>query len=113
MYPKTPGLLYAGTQQTVYVSKDGGAQWTKVADGLTHAVPAIVVVPGEHTPIVTFAAAGQIVRYPAGGSGDSVGFISNLLIIVIVGSAAWFVLARYRLIPSPRALLRRFTQRGA
>ncbi len=66
--------------------------WAKVADGLAHAVPAIVVAPGLNTPTVTFAAAGQIVRYPAGSGGsDSGGILSTLLLIVIVGAAAWFI----------------------
>jgi photosystem II stability/assembly factor-like uncharacterized protein len=110
-YFATPGLLYAGTGQTVYTSADGGQRWSKVADGLAHAIPAIVVVPGQNTPTVTFAAAGQIARYPAvaGGSG---GILSTLLLVVIVGAAAWFVLARYRIVPGLPKLWRRLTQRG-
>jgi len=60
---------------------------------------------------VTFVAAGQIARYPAtaGGSG---GILSTLLPVVILGAAAWFVLARYRIVPSPSAIRRRLTRRG-
>ncbi len=110
-YFAAPGLLYAGTGQTVYTSTDGGQHWAKVADGLAHAIPAIVVVPGQNTPTVTFVAAGQIARYPAmaGGSG---GILSTLLLVVIVVAAAWFVLARYRIVPGPPKVWRRLTQRG-
>ncbi|HKW20248.1 MAG TPA: hypothetical protein VJO13_02645 [Ktedonobacterales bacterium] len=110
-YFATPELLYAGTGQTVYTSTDGGQHWAKVADGLAHAVPAIVVVPGQNTPTVTFVAAGQIARYPAvAGSGG--GIFSTLLLVVIVGAAAWFVLARYRLVPGLPKVWRRVTRRG-
>lgn len=113
-YPATRGLLYAGTQQTVYVSRDGGAHWAKVADGLTHAVLAIVVAPGQNTPTVTFAASGQIARYPAGSSGsDSGGILSTLLLIVIVVPAGWYLLAHYRLVPSLADARRRLARRGA
>lgn len=110
-YFATSGLLYAGTAQTVYTSTDGGQHWAKVADGLAHAIPAIVVVPGQSTPTVTFVAAGQIARYPA-GAGGSGGFLGTLLPVVILGAAAWFVLARYRIVPSPSAIRRRLTRRG-
>jgi photosystem II stability/assembly factor-like uncharacterized protein len=113
-YPLTPGLLYAGTAQTVYASTDGGQHWAKVANGLAHAVPAIVVAPGLNTPTVTFAAAGQIVRYPAVSGGDaSGGILSTLLLIVIVGAAAWFILARYRIVPSLTDLRRRLARHSA
>jgi len=110
-YFAAPGLLYAGTAQTVYSSTNGGQHWVKVADGLAHAIPAIVVVPGQNTPTVTFVAAGQIARYPAvaGGSG---GILSTLVIVVIVGAAAWFVLARYRIVPGLPGIRRRLTRRG-
>jgi hypothetical protein len=110
-YFATPGLLYAGTGQTVYASTDGGQHWDKVADGLAHAIPAIVVVPGQNTPTVTFVAAGQIARYPA-VAGSSGGILSTLLLVVIVGAAAWFVLARYRIVPSLPKVWRRLTRRG-
>jgi len=110
-YFATPGLLYAGTGQTVYTSTDGGQHWAKVADGLAHAIPAIVVVPGQNTPMVTFVAAGQIARYPA-VAGSSGGALSTLLLVVIVGAAAWFVLARYRIVPSLPKVWRRLTRRG-
>lgn len=110
-YVATPGLLYAGTGQTVYTSTDGGQHWSKVADGLAHAIPAIVVVPGQNTPTVTFVAAGQIARYPA-VAGSSGGILSTLLLVVIVGAAAWFVLARYRIVPSLPKVWRRLTRRG-
>lgn len=110
-YYATPGLLYAGTAQTVYTSTDGGQHWSKVADGLAHAIPAIVVVPGQNTPTVAFVAAGQIARYPA-VTGSSGGILSTLLLLVIVVAAAWFVLARYRIVPSLPKVWRRLTQRG-
>lgn len=110
-YFATPGLLYAGTGQTVYTSTDGGQHWAKVADGLTHAIPAIVVVPGQNTPTVTFVAAGQIARYPA-VAGSSGGILSTLLLVMIVGAAAWFVLARYRLVPGLSEIRRRLSGRG-
>jgi hypothetical protein len=110
-YFATPELLYAGTGQTVYTSADGGQHWAKVADGLAHAIPAIVVVPGQNTPTVTFVAAGQIARYPAvAGSGG--GILSTLVLVVIVGAAAWFVLARYRIVPGLPNVWRRLTRRG-
>lgn len=111
-YVVTPGLLYAGTAQTVYVSTDGAQHWAKVANGLAHAIPAIVVAPGQNTPTVTFAAAGQIVRYPAGSGGDN-GILGNLLLLVIVGAAVWYVLARYRLIPSLRDIRGRLSRRDS
>jgi photosystem II stability/assembly factor-like uncharacterized protein len=110
-YAARPGLLYAGTGQTVYTSTDGGAHWAKVADGLAHAIPAIAVVPGQNTPTVTYVAAGQIARYPAGESGGG-GILSSLIFIVIIGSAAWFVLARYRIVPSLPEVRRRLARRG-
>lgn len=112
VYPSVPGLLYAGTDQTIYVSSDGGRQWKKVAEGLAHAVPAIVVVPGEHIPTVTFAAAGQIVRYPAGATNEG-GILSTLLLLIIVGLAAWYVLARYRIVPGIKEVRRRLVGGGA
>lgn len=110
-YVATPGLLYAGTAQTVYSSTDGGQHWAKVADGLAHAIPAIVVVPGQNTPTVTYVAAGQIARYPA-AAGGSGGILSTLLLVVIIGAAAWFVLARYRIVPSIPQIRRRLSRRG-
>lgn len=109
-YFATPGLLYAGTAQTVYSSADGGQHWVKVANGIAHAVPAIVVVPGQNTPTVTFAAAGQIVRYPPGTVNDS-GILSTLLILVMVGATAWYVLARYRIVPGLPTVWKRIAQR--
>jgi photosystem II stability/assembly factor-like uncharacterized protein len=110
-YFAAPGLLYAGTAQTVYSSTDGGQHWAMVANGLAHAIPAIVVVPGQNTPTVTFVAAGQIARYPAVAGGDG-GILSTLVVIVIVGAAAWFVLARYRIVPGLPGIRRRLTRRG-
>jgi len=69
------------------------------------------VVPGQNTPTVTFVAAGQIARYPAVAGGDG-GILSTLVVIVIVGAAAWFVLARYRIVPSLPEIRRRLTRRG-
>lgn len=111
-YAGTSGLLYAGTGQTVFTSVDGGRNWTKVAGGLAHAVSAIVVTPGQNTPTVAFAAAGQIVRYPAGQVGGG-GILSTLVIVVIIGAAAWFILARYRIVPSFPEALRRIRGRGS
>ncbi|HEY1387592.1 MAG TPA: hypothetical protein VGF38_03530 [Ktedonobacterales bacterium] len=110
-YFATPGLLYAGTGQTVYTSTDGGQHWTKVADGLAHAISAIVVAPGQNTPTVTYVAAGQIARYPA-AAGSGGGFLGTLLVVVIVGACAWFVLGRYRIVPSLPKVWRRLTRRG-
>ncbi|HEY7341636.1 MAG TPA: hypothetical protein VH591_12190 [Ktedonobacterales bacterium] len=110
-YFSTPGLLYAGTAQTVYTSMDGGQHWAKVAGGLAHAIPAIVVVPGQNTPTVTFVAAGQIARYPAVAGGGG-GILSTLVIVVIIVAAAWFVLARYRIVPGLSAIRRRLGRRG-
>lgn len=109
-YPGTPGLLYAGTDKTVYTSNDGGQHWKQVADGLSHQVPAIVVVPGQNTPTVTYAAAGQVSRYPA-GSGGGGGFLSMLILVVIVVSAGWYVLAHWGFVPGIREIRRRLAQR--
>lgn len=109
-YAKTAGLLYAGAGKSVYVSADGGKQWRQVADGLSHAVPAIVVVPGQNTPTVTFAASGQIARYPAAKAGSG-GILGSLIVILIVGGTAWYILARYGILPSYKDLRRRFSTR--
>ncbi|HEU5348898.1 MAG TPA: hypothetical protein VFU63_09845 [Ktedonobacterales bacterium] len=111
-YPPVPGVLYAGTEQTVYSSSDGGRTWKKVAAGLAHAVPAIVVVPGEHTPTVTFVAAGQIARYPANAGGGDGGFLGSLIIIAVVGFAAWYILGRYGLVPGLSEVRRRISRRS-
>jgi photosystem II stability/assembly factor-like uncharacterized protein len=109
-YYATPGLLYAGTANTVYFSTDGGQHWKLVAAGLAHAVPAIVVTPGKDTPTVTFVASGQIARYPAGNAASG-GILSSLLLVVIIGSAAWYILARYRIVPSIKDVRRRLSRK--
>lgn len=109
-YAKSPGLLYAGAGKSVYVSADGGKQWRQVADGLSHAVPAIVVVPGQNTPTVAFVASGQIARYPAAKA--SGGVLGSLLVLLIVGGTAWYILARYGIVPSYKDLRRRFGTRA-
>lgn len=109
-YYATPGLLYAGTEKTVYISTDGGQHWKLVAGGLAHAVSAIVVVPGKASPTVTFVAAGQIARYPVGNVGGG-GILSSLILIVIIGAVAWYVLARYRIVPSIKDVRRRLSRK--
>lgn len=111
-YPPMPGLIYAGAGQTVYSSTDGGQHWNKVADSLTHDVPAIVIVPGQNTPTVTFVAAGQIARYPPGASGGDGGIFGTLIVLLIVGFAAWFVLRRYGFAPGLSDVRRRAARRG-
>lgn len=110
-YPSKPGLLYAGTDKTAYATTDGGAHWTKVADGLTHAVPAIVISPGQHTPTVAYVAAGQIARYPAASVGGG-GILSVSLLLIIVVLTGWYVLGRYGIVPTMTAVRRRITRRG-
>lgn len=112
-YPPTPGLIYAGTGQTVYSSTDGGQHWNKVADGLAHDVPAIVIVPGQKTPTVTFVAAGQIARYPPGASGGDGGIFGTVIVLLIVGFAAWFVLRRYGFAPGLSDIRRRVPRPGS
>lgn len=109
-YPGTAGLLYAGTDKAVYTSTDGGQHWKQVADSLSHQVPAIVVVPGQNTPTVTYAAAGQVSRYPAGNGGGG-GILGTLILAVIVGATAWYVLAHWGFVPGIREVRRRLTQR--
>jgi photosystem II stability/assembly factor-like uncharacterized protein len=111
-YPGTVGLLYAGTQKTVYSSTDGGQNWQKVADGLTHSVPAIVVVPGQNTPMVTFVASGQIARYPGSAAGSG-GIFSTILLLLIVVLLVWYILGRYKIVPSMTEVRRRLTRRGS
>jgi BNR/Asp-box repeat protein len=111
-YAKSPGLLYAGAGNSVYISTDGGKQWRLVAGGLSHAVPAIVVVPGQNTPTVTFVASGQIARYPA-AKGSSGGAIGSLLVFLMIGLTAWYILARYGIVPSYKDLRRRFGTRAS
>ncbi len=106
IYAKSPGLLYAGAGKSVYISADGGKQWREVAGGLSHAVPAIVVVPGQNTPTVAFVASGQIARYPAAKASGG-GVLGSLLVLLIVGGTAWYILARYRIVPSYKDLRRR------
>lgn len=104
-YSETPGLLYAGTDQAVYSSTDGGQHWQQVADSLSHQVPAIAVVPGQANPTVTYAVTGQILRYPPGNAGGG-GFLGTLLLVVIVGASAWYVLAHWGFVPGIREVRR-------
>jgi hypothetical protein len=110
-YSATPGLLYAGTAQTVYFSTDGGRHWRQVAGGLAHQVPAIVVSPGKNTPTVTYAAAGQIARYPAATSGGN-DFITPILLLLMIVFAGWYILGHYHIVPSFTDVRRRLTRRA-
>lgn len=64
--PTTAGGLYAGTDQQVFHSTDEGRHWALVAPGLAHPVAAVLPLRGSSDRVVVFAAAGDLMRYPAG-----------------------------------------------
>jgi photosystem II stability/assembly factor-like uncharacterized protein len=51
--PKNPNLLYAGTENDVYASWDGGARWSSIRNGLPPApVRDLLIHPREHDVIL-------------------------------------------------------------
>jgi photosystem II stability/assembly factor-like uncharacterized protein len=110
-YPATTDTLYAGVGQTVYSSGDGGQHWKQVANDLEHSAVAIVVTPGQHAPTVAFVAAGQISRYPAQPGGNNDSFAGTVVVVIIIGLLAWYVLGHYHIVPSMADVRRRITQR--
>jgi hypothetical protein len=90
--PSHPGTLYAGTEQTVLRSTDGGRQWPEVAPGLAQPVAAIVTAPQAGGQPVVFVATDRVRRYPAfaGQSSNPLGAAANILVIAIVlAVGAW------------------------
>jgi photosystem II stability/assembly factor-like uncharacterized protein len=110
-FAATPDTLYAGVGQTVFSTSDGGQHWKQVANDLEHAAVALAVTPGQHAPVVAFAAAGQIARYPAQqGSGDS-SVEGTILAAIVIGLMGWYVLGHYHIVPSMSDVRRRITRR--
>jgi ligand-binding sensor domain-containing protein len=69
--PHQPGAIVAAFTSGVYVSTDGGATWTVVAQGLTKPVSGLGVARDANGANVYFAASGQLARFPTGISGSN------------------------------------------
>lgn len=108
----TSGTLYAGAGSAVFFSTDGGRSWRRIAAPLNAPVNDVIAVVGKGGGNVVYAASGTILRYPAnqGASTDSVlpALISGLVLLGLV----YYLLVRIRVVPSPRAVLRRRGQAG-
>lgn len=87
--PSTPGVLYAGTDVTVFQSSDGGRTWRGVASGLNTHVASLLVVHG-----VILAGTNELVRFPPRGGTSVVNGIINLLFLLMLGGVGFFLLRR-------------------
>ena len=90
--PSTPGVLYAGTDVTVFRSSDGGRTWHGVARGLNTHIASLLVAHG-----IVFAGTSELVRYPPrNGAGVENGII-NLLFLLALGGIGFLLLRRSRI----------------
>ncbi len=90
--PGTPGTLYAGTDVTVLRSSDGGRNWRGIASGLNTHVASLLVVQG-----VVLAGTNTLMRYPPRGGTDIANTLINLLFLLVLGGAGFFLLRRSRI----------------
>ena len=61
---QAPGTLYAGTDQQVYRSTDGGVNWSALGPGISHQVAALLVLHVAGGQTIVFAGAGDLYRFP-------------------------------------------------
>lgn len=101
--PTAANTLYAGTSNadnsagSVFRTTDGGAHWTQVAPGLSHAVASVVVLRGAKGQPVVFAAAGRVYRYPTlGGESTAVGDVLAVLFFLALLAFAYYFIRRSR-----------------
>ncbi len=77
---------------TVLRSSDGGRNWRGVASGLNTHVASLLVVQG-----VVFAGTNKLMRYPPKGGADSAATVINVLFLLALGVAGFFLLRRSRI----------------
>ncbi|HEX8033262.1 MAG TPA: hypothetical protein VF510_05420 [Ktedonobacterales bacterium] len=87
--PTTPGALYAGTDEVVLRSTDGGRNWHGVAPGPNTHIASLLVEGG-----VVFAGTNELLRYPPRSGTNSINSVINLLFLLALGVVGFLLWRR-------------------